>query len=225
MRKKLIYSILIILILGSLFYYYNNLMVPINIKKDISKAIQLTGTKDYDNAIKTYRQIIKKHPKREETFMAYKYLAINYHLKKETKNGLQELRKVIERYPDHPKTNEIKDLAKGIMIATRRQKLLYPFYPTKQILINNPTLIMGFESYMGNKYKESIKHLKKYVKSYPDDSSQHVGRTLLGKCYFHDKQYEKAKEMFNSIIEKYPDKEEEKNIAENYIFKIVFEYY
>lgn len=139
---------------------------------------------------------------------------------KDYKNGIEELKKIITKYPDGERVSNDQKFAleskHGVLVKEIHRPEKDSFFMLGMILM------------LQENYNEAINYYKQYIKIYPLEYSEFsVVHKYLGDCYVKKKrlklalrEYEMALELEYRLLEEIKLKDEVKGIKRNYdLFK------
>jgi outer membrane protein assembly factor BamD len=201
-------------------------------EKYIQKSDELISAKEYKEARKVLLEVKNRDTQKKYGALAHLKIADSYVKEGEPDLAIVEYRKFIDLYPDNQYASyaqyqiamtyfaqiESPDrgtgAAKLALAEFDRLKKLYPRNPYRDIVevrIEKARNILAEGDYMiaefyfnKESYKASVDRLEGLLVKYPDYKKLDIALLLLGKSYKELKMKDKAKEVFEKLINKYP---------------------
>lgn len=201
-------------------------------EKYFATADKMVGDKDYEEARKIYLEVKNRESQRKYGALAQLKIADSYIKEGETELAIAEYRKFIELYPDNQFASyaqyqiamayysqiESPDrgtgAARNALVEFNRLKQLYPRNPYRDVvelriekarnIIADGDYMIGEFYFNKESYQAAIDRLEGLLRKYPDYKREEETLLLIGKSYKALKKNDKAKEIFNKLIEKYP---------------------
>ncbi len=201
-------------------------------EKSLLKADRLVDDKDYDQARKTFMEVKNRDTSKKYAPLAQLKIADSYIKEQDPDLGIDEYKKFLEMYPNNRYASyaqyqiamayfsqiEAPDRGSGVaqkaLQEFQRLKDIYPRNPYREIIalriekckttIADGDLIIGEFYYKKGSYKAAAGRFEGLLKQFPDYTHGDETLLLLGKSYKGLKMYDKAKEIFSKLLEKYP---------------------
>jgi outer membrane protein assembly factor BamD len=201
-------------------------------EKYLANADTMVGKKNYDEARKVLLEVKNRDSQKKYGALAQLKIADTYIKEGDPDLAITEYRKFIENYPDNQYASyaqyqiamayysqiESPDrgtgAAKSALIEFKRLKQLYPRNPYRDIVelriekaentIADGDFMIGEFYFKKESYKAAIDRLESLLTKYPDYKRADQTLLIIGKSYKALKINDKAKEVFNRLIEKYP---------------------
>lgn len=150
---------------------------------------------EYVEAIAAYEEFKKAHPTHEEIPYVYYQIGMSYFLQMRgedrdqthARKALSTFEYLINNFPPSLFTEKAKEKVK----VCKRQLAAHEFY-------------IGNFYFKERKYQAAVARLEGLLQSFPDHDGQDKTLYLLGKCYLELHQPEKAREVFQKIVDGYP---------------------
>lgn len=205
---------------------------PFDAEKFLSKAETLISDRDFEEARKVLLEVKNRDMTKKYAPLAQLKIADSYIKDKEYEPGIEEYRKFIEFYPDNQYASyaqyqvgmayftqiESPDRGSGAAEKALREflklKELYPRNPYREVLalriekcrnvMADGSFYVGEFYYKKGSYKAAIGRLEGILKQFPDYKREDEVLIILGRSYKELKMYDKSKEVFNKLLEKYP---------------------
>jgi outer membrane protein assembly factor BamD len=181
-------------------------------EKYLANADTMVGKKNYDEARKVLLEVKNRDSQKKYGALAQLKIADTYIKEGDPDLAITEYRKFIENYPD----NQYASYAKYqiAIIEFKRLKQLYPRNPYRDIVelriekaentIADGDFMIGEFYFNKESYKAAVDRLESLLTKYPDYKRADQTLLIIGKSYKALKINDKAKEVFNRLIEKYP---------------------
>jgi len=204
-------------------------------EKFLAKAIKLVDENQYDEARKVLLEVKNRDTTKKYAPLAQLRIADSYIKDSDPDHGIEEYKKFLELYPDNQQASyvqyqiamayfsQIEGSDRGLGAARKaleeftRLKELFPRNPYREIITLRTekcrNIIADGEFYVGEFYykKESyhaaISRFEGLLKQFPDYQGADQILLLLGKSYKALKMADKAREAFQTLIERYPTSE------------------
>jgi outer membrane protein assembly factor BamD len=201
-------------------------------EKYLAKSDELVGAKDYKEARKVLLEVKNRDTQKKYGPIAHLKIADSYVKEGEPDLAIAEYRKFIDLYPDSQYASyaqyqiamtyfaQIESADRGTGIARfaleefNRLKKLYPRNPyrdivevriekARNILAEGDYIIAEFY-YKKESYQSAVGRLEAMLTNYPDYKKEDEALLLLGKSYRELRIKDKAKDVFERLITKYP---------------------
>ena len=201
-------------------------------EKYLETADKLVSDKEYDEARKIFLEVKNRDTSKKFTPLAHLRIAESYIKEGEPDLGIAEYRKFLEFYPDNQYAShaqyqiamayfsqiEAADRGSGEAEKALREflklKELYPRNPYREVLdmriekcrtvIADGEVMVGEFYFKKDSYDAAIKRLEGVLKKFPDYKRGDEVLMLLYKSYKAQKNNDKAKEIVDKMVEKYP---------------------
>ena len=201
-------------------------------EKYLAKSDELVAAKDYKEARKVLLEVKNRDTQRKYGPIAHLKIADSYVKEGEPDLAITEYRKFIELYPDSQYASyaqyqiamtyfaQIESPDRGTGVARfaleefNRLKKLYPRNPYRDIVevrIEKARNILAEGDYMiaefyykKESYQSAVGRLESMLTNYPDYKKEDEALLLLGKSYRELRIKDKAKDVFEKLITKYP---------------------
>ena len=206
--------------------------ITFDAEKSLAKAEKLVDGKEYDEARKVLLEVKNRDTSKRYAPLAQLKIADSYIRDKEYDLGIEEYKKFLEFYPDNQYASyaqyqigmayfsqiEAPDRGSGAaqkaLKEFQRLRELYPRNPYREVLelriekcrniIAEGTFLVGEFYYKKGSYNAAIGRFEGLLKQFPDYKRGDETLLLLGKSYKALRQNDRAKEVFQDLIEKYP---------------------
>lgn len=203
-----------------------------NPEKYLANADKLASDKEYDEARKILLEVKNRDTSKKFTPIAQLRIAESYIKEGDPDLGIAEYRKFLEFYPDNQFAShaqyqiamtyysQIESADRGSGEAEKalkeflKLKEVYPRNPYREVLdlriekcrtvIAEGELMVGRFYFKKESYEAAIKRLEGVLKKFPDYKKGDEVLMLLHKSYKALKKDDKAKEVLDKMIEKYP---------------------
>lgn len=150
---------------------------------------------EYVEAIAAYEEFKKAHPTHEEIPYVYYQIGMSYFLQMRgedrdqthARKALSTFEYLINNFPPSLFTEKAKEKVK----VCRKQLAAHEFY-------------IGNFYFKERKYQAAAARFEGLLENFPEQEEQDKTLYLLGKCYLELRQPEKAREIFQKIIDEYP---------------------
>ncbi len=201
-------------------------------EKYLAKSDELVNAKEYKEARKVLLEVKNRDTQKKYGALAHLKIADSYVREGEPDLAITEYRKFVELYPDNQYApyaqyqigmiyfGQIESAERGTGAARtaleefNRLKKLYPRNPyrdivelriekCRNILAEGDYLIAEFY-FSKEAYKATVERLESLIARYPDYKREEVVLLLLGKALRELKDKNKANEVFDRLIKKYP---------------------
>jgi outer membrane protein assembly factor BamD len=201
-------------------------------EKYLAKSDELVNAKDYKEARKVLLEVKNRDTQKKYGPIAHLKMADSYVKEGEPDLAITEYRKFIDLYPDSQYASyaqyqiamtyfaQIESPDRGTGIARfaleefNRLKKLYPRNPyrdivevriekARNILAEGDYMIAAFY-YKKESYQSAVGRLESMLTNYPDYKKEDEALLLLGKSYRELRIKDKAKNVFERLITKYP---------------------
>jgi outer membrane protein assembly factor BamD len=201
-------------------------------EKYIQKSDELVNNKEYVEARKVLLEVKNRDTQKKYGAIAHLKIADSYAREKEPDLAIAEYRKFIELYPTNQHAayaqyqigmtyfGQVESAERGTGAARaaleefNRLKTLYPRNPyrdvveiriekSRNILAEGDYVIADFY-FNKDSYAAAANRLESLIKEYPDYKKMEEALLLLGKSYKAMKSNDKAKAVFDRLINKYP---------------------
>ncbi len=201
--------------------------------KFIARANKLINDdNDYEQARKLLLEVKNRDITKKYAPLAQLMIADSYMRDSDPDHGIEEYRKFLELYPDNPRTSyaqyqiamayfsQIEGADRGLSAAQKalqeftRLRQVYPRNPYRDIIeirvqkcrkfIAEGEFVVGEFYYKKESYKPAINRFEYLLKQFPEYEGADQVFLLLGKSYKAIKMEDKAREEFQTLIEKYP---------------------
>lgn len=149
-------------------------------------------------AAAAYEDFLKQHPGHEKAPEVLYQLGMSYYNQilavdrdqTATRNALITFQNLTKRFPDHPRSEEVRPL-----IRNTNDKLA-----AHELYIGDFYLRTG-------KYQSAIQRLKGLFREYPDYSERDKAYFILGQAYMKSGLKKEAKDAFNALYRDFPKSE------------------
>ncbi len=204
-------------------------------EKFLARAAKLIDDNQYDEARKVLLEVKNRDTSKKYAPLAQLRIADSYIKDGDPDHGIEEYRKFLELYPDNQQASyvqyqiamayfsQIEGSDRGLGAARKAQqeftrlKELYPRNPYREIITLRTekckNIIADGEFYVGQfyykkeSYRAAISRFEALLTQFPDYQGADHTLLLLGKSYKALKMTDKAREAFQTLIEKYPASE------------------
>ncbi len=201
-------------------------------EKFLTNADNLVSKKDYDAARKVLLEVKNRDSQKKYGAIAELKIADSYIKEGEPDLAIAEYRKFIDMYPDNQYASyaqyqiamayysqiESPDRGSGAardaLVEFNRLKQLYPRNPYRDVVelriekarttIADGDFMVGEFYFKKDSYHAAIDRLEGLLKKFPDYKKEDRALLILAKSYKALKMNDKAKDVFNKLIEKYP---------------------
>lgn len=152
----------------------------------------------YVEAAAAYEDFLKQHPGHERTPDILYQLGMSYYNQilsvdrdqTATRNALATFETLAQRFPDHPRAQEVKPLIRR----------------TLDNLASHELYVGRFYLRTG-KYQAAVRRLEGLFRQYPDYPGRDEAYFLLGQAYLKEGREKEAKEAFNTLYRDFPQSE------------------
>jgi len=201
-------------------------------EKFLTKSVTLIDERNYEDARKLLLEVKNRDTSKKYAPLAQLRIADSYIKDGDPEHGIEEYRKFLDLYPDNPKASYVQyqiamayfhqidgvdrgiGAAKNALKEFNRLKELYPRNPYREIIALRiekcNDLLADGEFYVGQfyfkkeSYQAAIVRLENLLRQYPDYKGADRTLLLLGESYKALRMTDKARELFRTLVDKYP---------------------
>ena len=201
-------------------------------EKFMAKAVKLMDDREYEEARKVLVEVRNRDITKKYAPLAQLKIADTYVRDGDPNTGIEEYKKFLDLYPDSPQASyaqyqiamayftQIGSADRGLSAAQKalqefiRLKEVYPRNPYREIItlrtdkckdiMAKGEFMIGEFYFKKESYNAAIKRFEGLLKEFPAFEGADETLLLLGKSYKALKMTDKAREAFNSLLEKYP---------------------
>ncbi|MDX2494741.1 MAG: outer membrane protein assembly factor BamD [Desulfuromusa sp.] len=152
-------------------------------------------SKRYDEAAIAFQDFLKQHPNDFRAATILYRMGLSYYQQilspdrdqTNTENALHSFKELIRQFPNDPQTQEAGYLAQRCRTRLAEHEVYVGRFYLKR-----------------KQYQPAISRLEGLLESFPDYYYRDEAYYFLGKAYFETAQPDKAKHIFNQLIEEFP---------------------
>lgn len=167
-----------------------------------------TLIKENKKAHQTYNKFVEKHPNSIFLPKVLVRQGLLYYNDAENEKALKRFEKTVKQFPNSPDAIEAVANARNIYIDNGNLENYFRWIKTLKFInvtnadLDNTTFAVAEKKYFdAKKEEETIKILKKYIRSFPDGIHRLKANYYLADTFFKAKQFDKATPYYQVVLE------------------------